>query len=121
MASGFRMLGGWVGALMLASVAAPLHAADGTISFSGAVVQPTCGLAGAAASAAAARTTGPSSLHFGCAGDAAHPAAVGQVFARTVTRLAANERDPVLKYFSDYVVAGAPDAVRPVLITQTYE
>lgn len=115
MAGRIHALIGLAGLVSLA--ASPLHAADGRIVFSGAVVEPTCGLAQDQALPAA---VGKAPVRqMGCT--ARGVAQASQVFARTVTRLSASERIPALKYFSDYVVAGNPEAVRPVLVTQTYE
>lgn len=115
----FHALVGLVALLVLASP--HLRAADGRVTFSGAVVQPTC------ASAATNGVPSPDevgalpALRHGCGSNASGPASDGQVFRQTVTRLAANESVPVLKYFNDYVAAGSPGAMRPVLVTRTYE
>lgn len=114
----FHALAGLAALLVLAS--SQVCAADGRVTFSGAVVEPTCapainGMPSPESSEAS------STMRFGCGAGPAGSAASGQMFERTVTRLAANEAIPVLKYFSDYVAASQPGTERPVLVTQTYE
>jgi hypothetical protein len=118
MACRFHALAGLVALLALAS--SQVCAAEGRVVFSGAVVEPTCAPAINGVPLPDAADASPA-VRFGCGAGPARPASTGQVFARTVTRLAANESIPVLKYFSDYVAASQPGAMRPVLVTQTYE
>ncbi|MEI7035466.1 hypothetical protein [Fulvimonas yonginensis] len=105
---------------LLALAASPLHAADGRIVFSGAVVEPTCGLPAAAGVPVPAAPGQAPARQLGCGADG-RSAPTGQVFTQTVARLSASERIPVLRYFSDYVAAGEPGAERPLLVTQTYD
>lgn len=99
---------------LFAVVSAPAWSADGRISFSGAVVEPTCSI-----NPAQLPAPGTTSVQFGCGNAVAAAAQATQVLARSVTTLTADERDPALKYFSHY--ATAMGARRPVLLTQTYE
>lgn len=97
----------------------------GTISFIGAVVEPTC---------SAVTTSGDLSLIVSAA--QAHPllqrscagvtaanatASVSRPYDVNVEHLSSSESDRVLNYFANYVRAAQPASADPVLVTQTYE
>lgn len=98
---------------------------DGTITFVGAVVEPTCsavvtpGDVNLIISAAQIRP----SLQRNCAGSTVMAATAGasRPYAVDVVHLSGSEPDRVLKYFADYVRAAQPSSANPVLVTQTYE
>ena len=98
-------------------------AAGGRITFSGAIVEPTCSVstvdnAGAAANAlqTEVRMERQACNRSGNASGGASP-----IYALTVMRLSGSVSDQVLKYFDTYVKAGRSDVADPVLLTQTYE
>jgi hypothetical protein len=95
----------------------------GTITFTGAIVEPTCGV-----------TVAPSELNpavdgnmraqanqHSCFGPGGQQADVEGIYAQSVVRLSDAEQDRVLNYFDSYVRAGSPNGAAPVLVTQTYE
>ena len=86
-------------------------AADQRIVFSGAIVEPTCGIAASQGTAAAPQ-------RLTCA--AANHASANPIYVLTTRRLSGLESDHVLEYFDAYVKAGRPDAA-PILLTQTYD
>lgn len=98
-------------------------AANERITFSGAVVEPTCGISSVDSAAAAANAAGThfqverwACIKHGSASREASPS-----YTLTVMRLSGSISDPVLKYFETYVLAGRSDVAGPVLLTQTYE
>jgi hypothetical protein len=94
-------------------------AADGRITFSGAIVEPTCSVstrATANASQTEVRMERQACNRSGNANGGASP-----IYALTVMRLSGSVSDQVLKYFDTYVKAGRSDVADPVLLTQTYE
>jgi hypothetical protein len=95
--------------LLIPSVAA---AADQRIVFSGAIVEPTCGVG------ASQRTTGAPQRLI-CA--VSSHATTNPTFGLTTRSLSGQESDHVLEYFDAYVKAGRPDAEAPTLLTQTYD
>jgi hypothetical protein len=113
-----------VGMLCIPRVAAAsgsTGASGGRITFIGAIVEPTCGVKAESVETLVSRSSGQHRLNrMTCAGsDVA--AAAPQIYSVTVVRLSSSEADRVLKYFDTYVKASRPDAVDPVLLTQTYE
>lgn len=121
------MRNGWRGAFVMAlevvSLSMGIASAGGSwITFSGAVVNPTCGvpaagLAGAVPAAVAVRGA------CGASTDAL-PGAAGADptrFERVVVRLTDHESMPLLSKFSDDAAAASPRGERPLLVVQTYE
>jgi hypothetical protein len=95
--------------LLIPSIAT---AADQRIVFSGAIVEPTCGMA------ASQRTTAaPQRLN--CA--ASNHATASSIYVLTTRPLSDLESDRVLDYFDAYVKAGRPDVAAPTFLTQTYD
>jgi hypothetical protein len=106
----------WLGCLGAGLLGAPsVHAAGGRISFSGAVVEPTCGVDPAQLALAG------QPLRQACAATG-RPAENGpQTFAVTVRPLADGANgDRLLAYFSHNLAVLGGNA-RPTLVTQTYE
>jgi type 1 fimbria pilin len=98
----------------------------GTITFVGAVLEPTCAInATNAAVVIEGASTAPNPQHsYACAGTASvstADVAASRRYALTVTHLTDAEADPVLKYFDGYVRASSAAAPNPVLLTQAYE
>lgn len=94
--------------LLIPSIAT---AADQRIVFSGAVVEPTCGIAASQRTTAAPqRLTCTTSNH----------ATANSIYVLTTRHLSGQESDDVLEYFDAYVKADRPDAA-PTLLTQTYD
>lgn len=97
------------------------NAATGRIVFSGAIVEPTCGVSAERVAAWVAAAPGQGQSHpTTCCGSNAAVAAP-QMYTVTVAHLSHAEPDRVLRYFSDYVRASQVDAPSPTLVTQTYE
>lgn len=116
-------------AMMFASSAAKASGGGtiegGTITFVGAVVEPTCSVAGMhddVRLVVSAAQTHPS-LQRSCS----DPTTTGAVanasrpYDVDVVHLSGSESDRVLKYFANYVRAAQPSSADPVLLTQTYE
>lgn len=97
----------------------------GTITFVGAVVEPTCSVAllpddlNLAANVAQTHQ----SLQRSCSGATTTGAAAGESrpYDVDVVHLSSSEPDQVLRYFASYVRAAQPSSANPVLVTQTYE
>ena len=94
----------------------------GTISFVGAIVEPTCNVSAQTAAQwadgmAAQAHRGQATCNG--AGASSATAASPQVYDVTVVRLTDTEQDHVLKYFNDYVKSSGTGS--PVLLTQAYE
>lgn len=99
--------------------------AGGTISFVGAIVEPTCSAAltpdeinqaaGAASMPQPMQRSCSTPSNAGVVSDAYRPYDVN------VVHLSNAERDQVLRYFANYVRAAQPGTSAPVLMTQTYE
>jgi hypothetical protein len=100
----------------------------GTITFVGAIVEPTCSVAGTpddmnlVVSAAQAHPA----LQRNCSGPVAAAgtetaSANARPYEVAVVHLSQSEPDQVLKYFANYVRAAQPGSADPVLLTQTYE
>ena len=87
-------------------------AADQRIVFSGAIVEPTCGIA------VSQRTTA-APQRLTCT--ASNQASANPIYVLTRRRLSGQESDHVLDYFDAYVKAGRSDAADPTLLTQTYD
>jgi len=99
----------------------------GTITFVGAVVEPTCNVADVSGDlnlVASAALVHPA-LQRSCSGPVATTAATASTNARpyevNVVHLSETEPDQVLKYFANYVRAAQPGSADPVLLTQTYD
>lgn len=120
MTRAFRIM--WAGCTLAMIVGSTSVRADGgSISFSGAVVEPTCSISDTRMDVASTRSnaSGPSQ-RFAC-GSADTAADAGRVYALTEVKLdaAAIGNDRVLAYFADYLGdAGLADAR---LVTQTFE
>lgn len=88
-------------------------ASGGSIQFSGAVVEPTCGV-----------TTMPVATHeprqMSCA-TSGRTATGTAVYSSTIERLSGVQADKVLQYFDNYVQEITPGGMHPELVTQTYE
>lgn len=99
----------------------------GTITFVGAVVEPTCsavttsGDLSLVVSAAQAHPSLQQSCSGGSATVASANANVSQPYKVDVMHLSASESDHVLNYFANYVRAAKPGSADPVLVTQTYD
>ena len=98
-------------------------AASGRITFSGAIVEPTCSVSTADNTAAAVdvsqtevRMERQACNRSGNASEGASP-----IYVLTVMRLSGSVSDQVLKYFDAYVKEGRSDGADPVLLTQTYD
>jgi len=95
--------------------------ASGRITFTGAIVDSTCGVTAESAGTLASGALEQNLPHrTTCTGPNAET--VGpQMYVVAVVRLSGSVPDQVLKYFDNYVKASAPDAKDPLLVTQTYE
>ena len=98
-------------------------AVDGRITFSGAIVEPTCSAstAGSAAAAANALQAEVRMEQQACNRSGNARGGVSPIYALTVMRLSGSVSDQVLKYFDTYVKAGRSDVADSVLLTQIYE
>jgi type 1 fimbria pilin len=119
----------WVGVALAGMLCIPraaaasgsIDAAGGRITFSGAIVVPTCIVKTEGVETLVANASGQNRLNrMNCAGPEAN-AAEPQVFTVTVVRVSSSTPDRVLNYFDTYVKANRPDAADPLLLTQTYE
>lgn len=110
---------GCLGAALFGTPSA--QATDGQITFSGAVVEPTCSVSDARVITAAQQTVpGSISNRFAC-GTTDTPADAGRTYALTEVSLEAATigNDRVLAYFAGYLnAAGVTDAK---LVTRTYD
>lgn len=95
-------------------------AASGRITFTGAIVEPTCGVEVERVVTRAAASAQSMPRTETCSGTNKNVAA-SQIYTVSVVRLSDAEPDRVLRYFSDYVRASRVDASSPTLIIQTYE
>jgi hypothetical protein len=93
-------------------------AGGGLITFSGAVVNPTCRVA-----APVLPDAPPSAVpvHGVCDSRSASSSADPAPFERVVVRLSDHERMPLLSRFSDAAAAASPKGERPLLVVQTYD
>lgn len=113
----------WIGCVVALALGVPLaHADGGTITFSGAVVTPTCSVGG---SDSAPATANMSRTRFGCSGaaDASFSAKAPQAYTVSVESLESSSlgADRLVSYFSGYVHASVPGDVHMQLVTQAYE
>jgi len=96
----------------------------GTITFVGAVVEPTCSVAATLADldlVVGAAQAHPS-MQRNCSDVAATSAATNaRPYDVNVVHLSTSESDQVLRYFASYVRTAQPASADPVLVTQTYE
>jgi hypothetical protein len=98
------------------------NAQEGRVTFSGAVVTPTCSVATPViAMVADVPSAVTEARQLTCATSGNASVAVPQSYALTVVRLSSSVPDRVLKYFDDYVRASRSDAADPVLLTQVYD
>jgi hypothetical protein len=95
----------------------------GTITFVGAVVEPTCSIAAEPDALSAATSTAGLhvSLQRSCSGPAGAEVDTSRIYDVGVEHLSGAESDQVLRYFASYVRAALPTSADPVLVTQTFE
>lgn len=93
--------------------ACAFDAPGGRIQFSGAIVEPTCGVM-----TVPVATREPTRMS--CAASGGIPAGTA-VYSSTTERLSGVQADRVLQYFDNYIEETVPGGVHPELITQTYE
>jgi hypothetical protein len=96
---------------------------DGTITFVGAVVEPTCSIGAEqdVVSVVASAAATQQSHQRSCAGANPTSAQVSRIYNVGVVHLSNAESDQVLRYFANYVRAAKSGSADPVLVTQTYE
>lgn len=98
-------------------------AVGGTISFVGALVEPTCNIS-AVPDLVGTDTRAASTQQLyrrTCSGTTPTPVNASQVYSTSVVHLSGSESDQVLRYFAGYVRAGQSSGADPVLVTQTYD
>lgn len=98
-------------------------AAGGTITFVGAVVEPTCSIANEPDSlhlVTSPAASEQSTRHI-CSGPSGSQVEASRIYEANVTHLSATTPDRVLSYFDHYVRAANPGGADPELVTQTYE
>lgn len=107
----------WMGCMGVALFGAPAaHADGGRISFTGAVVAPTCTV-----DAAGLSGFGAAPRQFTCGNAGRSPTSAPRAYAITQRTPIADVRgDRLLAYFGQYVAAADKDA-QPSLVTQTYD
>jgi hypothetical protein len=95
----------------------------GTITFVGAIVEPTCNLTALPGISATNASSIRQSFQQSCAGSAASGATVSasRPYSVDVVPISSSESDRVLQYFASYLRGAAPASADPVLVTQTYE
>ena len=110
----------WLGCVVALTLGAPLAYADGgTITFSGAVVTPTCSVDSGGTS-----TLPVSGTRFGCGGAAASFSTQSpQAYTVSVEPLGSSSlsTDRLITYFSGYVRASVPGDTHMQLVTQAYD
>lgn len=99
---------------------------SGTISFMGAVVEPTCSIAADPVSLNAVITASGlrSSQPHNClrpAGAGPNATDAARIYQVDVEHLSGAEPDRVLNYFASYVRAAQTGSADPVLVTQNFE
>jgi type 1 fimbria pilin len=105
----------------IAAASGSMESSGGRITFTGAIVESTCGVTAESAATWVTGVPAQNSLHQAtCTGPNA-AAVAAQVYRVSVVGLSDSESDRVLKYFDNYVKASGPDAKDPVLVTQIYE
>jgi hypothetical protein len=121
----------WMGCFLVSALGTSVAMAggggnvdSGTITFAGAVVEPTCNIAtmqGVLNLASNVAST-QQSLQQNCAGSVTADASssASRPYEVAVVHLSGSEPDQVLRYFAGYVHAAQATA-DPVLVTQTYE
>jgi type 1 fimbria pilin len=98
---------------------------SGTITFSGAVVEPTCSAVAGADDVSV--VVGAAQTHQSLQRNCSMPVSAGvptdapRPYQVNVVNLSGAESDRVLSYFANYVRAAQPGAADPMLVTQTYE
>ncbi len=115
------VLAGCAFAMILGTSSA--RAASGRIAFSGAVVAPTCAVAGISAESAQSISihAASASREFAC-GAAAAPAGSAETYKVTVTALdGATKNDRLLAYFSGYITPAGVAAHAAEVVTQTFD
>ncbi|HTV84931.1 MAG TPA: hypothetical protein VME63_05980 [Dyella sp.] len=97
--------------------------AGGTITFVGALVEPTCNISTAPDLVSAVTRAAQARQRYqqSCSGSSATPDNVSRTYSASVVHLSSAEPDQVLNYFANYVRAAQPSGADPVLVTQTYE
>jgi type 1 fimbria pilin len=101
-----------------AAASGSIDASVGRITFTGAVVEPTCGASTGRIATWVAVASESGQPHLDACSKLDAVATTSQIYSVTVIHLSNAETDRVLRYFSDYVKANRED---PVLITQAYE
>lgn len=96
-------------------------AANERITFTGAIVEPTCGVNIERVATLVTAASGSGVPHSDMCGRPNTTVVASQIYTVSVVRLSDAEPDRVLRYFSDYVRAGQVNAPSPILVTQTYE
>ncbi len=102
----------------VAAAGGSIEASGGRITFTGAVVEPTCGASTERVATWIAVASESGRPHLDACPKSGAAPIPSQIYAITVIHLSNAETDRVLRYFSNYVRAGRQD---PVLITQSYE
>ena len=102
----------------MAAASGSSTASGGRIAFTGAIVEPTCGVAAEGPQVSSAKQTQP--YRTSCTTPNGR-AVASRIYVMTVVRLSGAAPDRVLKYFDNYVKAIGRDAKDPVLVTQIYE
>lgn len=117
-----------MGCVVAMSLGVPVaHADGGTITFSGAVVAPTCAASSASMGATLpAQRTATSRQRFECGGDGesgARAHAFPSSYTLTVEPLESSSlsADRLVGYFSNYVKASGQAQARMNLVTQAYD
>lgn len=97
--------------------------AGGTITFVGALVEPTCNISAVPdlLSADTRAVSTQRSYRRTCSGTPPTSVNTSRVYSTSVVHLSSSESDQVLRYFAGYVRAGQPSSADPVLVTQTYD
>jgi hypothetical protein len=96
-----------------------------TITFVGAIVEPTCSVARVESTltlaVSAAQKHQP--LQQNCSDPAIAGTAAGarRPYVVNIVHLSGSESDQVLRYFANYARVAQPSSADPVLVTQTYE
>jgi hypothetical protein len=103
--------------LLIPSIAT---AADQRIVFSGAILEPTCGVVVSRQTTVGNGARSLPTQRSTCAASN-NATANSPIYVLSGRRLSDVESDHVLEYFDAYVRAGRPDAVDPTLLTQTYD
>jgi type 1 fimbria pilin len=115
-----------VGCVVALALGVPLaHADGGTITFSGAVVEPTCAISGERiAMIASVKLSGDlSRRQVDCGRSSAGAVSAAQSYTLSVEPLesSALSSDRLVAYFTSYVRASTREDPRMQLVTQAYE